>query len=120
MNRRALVLLWNMTQMHPGTSGARAAAGVLLGLYNGARFPFDLTDLRLLDARHTHAALEVIGADAARCEREVHEWLNRITCRADFGARFEHLAHAVRAKGRCKRAHLEPLSPAYLVIEVQP
>ena len=31
-------------------SGAKVAASLLLGFYNGTRFPFDLTDLRLLDA----------------------------------------------------------------------
>jgi hypothetical protein len=117
VNVRALILLWNMTQRHLGTSGARAAAGVLLGLYNGDRFPMNLLDLRLLDDEHTQAALEVIRCDASRCEREVHEWLNHVTGRRDFGRRFEHLAHQVRAKGRCKREHLDPIDPPHLVIQ---
>lgn len=118
MNIKALILLWNLTQEHVGTSGARAAAGVLLGLYNGPRFPFDLTDLRVLDGAHTRAAIEVITADAASCQREVHEWLNLVTGRHDFGQRFEHLAHQVRAKGRCKREGLRPLDPPRLVIRL--
>ena len=48
MNTQSLTKLWNHTQQHKGTSGARAAAGVLLGLYNGDRFPFDLTELRVI------------------------------------------------------------------------
>lgn len=117
MNVAALVALWNVTQQHVGTSGARAAAGVLLGLYNGERFPFDLTDLRLLDGEHQKNAISVIACDAARCEREVHEWLNLLAGRRDFGQRFEHLAHEWRRKGKCKREGLEPLDPPRLVIK---
>lgn len=104
--------------MHHGTSGARAAAGVLLGLYNGSRFPMNLTDLRVLDTEHLRAALEVITADASRCQMEVHEWLNRLTDRNDFGHRFEHLAHEYGTfkRGRCKRDWLGDVSPKSLVI----
>lgn len=116
MNLHALVQLWNVTQQHVGTSGARAAAGVLLGLYNGDRFPMNLTDLRLLDPTLLKSAVTVIACDAARCEREVHSWLNAVTGRHDFGQRFEHLAHEWRRKGRCKRDQLEALSPSHLVI----
>lgn len=119
MNTAALVSLWNVTQHHHGTSGARAAAGVLLGLYNGTRFPFDLTELRVLDTAHLRAALEVITNDAARCQMEVHEWLNKLTDRRDFGKRFEYLAWEYGAfkKGRCKREYLETPSPSSLPIE---
>lgn len=119
MNLAALIALWNVTQQHIGTSGARAAAGVLLGLYNGERFPFDLTDLRVLDPDNLAHAVAVIGCDAARCELEVHSWLNAITGRTDFGQRFEHLAHEWRRKGRCKREGLEPLSPARFLVKVR-
>ncbi len=116
MNTEALVKLWNLTQIHRGTSGARAAAGVLLGLYNGTRFPFDLTDLRLLDDAYLKAALEVITCDATRCQMEVHDWLNRLSGRHDFGQRFEHLAHDWGRKGKCKRDCLVDLQPAHLVL----
>ena len=114
MDIKALVRLWNVTQRHHGTSGARAAAGVLLGLYNGTRFPMDLTDLRVMDRENLSAAMRVMEADASRCQMEVHEWLNRISGRHDFGQRFEHLAFAYRRKGRCKREYLEVVSPASL------
>tara|TARA_B100000287_G_scaffold351173_1_gene340178 strand:+ start:46 stop:432 length:387 start_codon:yes stop_codon:yes gene_type:complete len=42
------------------TGGSRAAAGVLLGLYNGQAFPLDLTDLCALDLRHVQHALIAI------------------------------------------------------------
>jgi len=117
MNTQALIQLWNCTQRHHGASGARAAAGVLLGLYNGDRFPFDLVDLRVMDQNYLDAAIEVIRCDATRCQREVHEWLNQLTGRRDFGMRFERLAHEYRRKGRCKLIHLDPVSPENLLIE---
>jgi len=117
MNLPALVALWNVTQQHMGTSGARVATGVLLALYNGQRFPLDLAELRALDNDLRQAAVAVIECDAKRCEQEVHEWLNYITGREDFGQRFEHLAHEWRRKGKCKLDGLEPLSPPRLVIK---
>lgn len=120
MNTRALIQLWNLTQLHPGTSGARAAAGVLLGLYNGRRFPFDLTDLRVLDGQYLPAALQVIAADSSRCQMEVHDWLDRLSGRRDFGQRFEHLAWEYQTfkRGRCKREYLVPLDPPHLHLAV--
>lgn len=116
MNTDALIKLWNVTQEHPGTSGARVAARVLLGLYNGARFKLDLTELRCLDSDNLNAAISVIWHDANHCTREVHEWLNRLTSRNDFGDRLEHLAHEYRIAGRCKRADLRPVTPDHLRI----
>tara|TARA_R110001592_G_scaffold350999_1_gene647767 strand:- start:5080 stop:5535 length:456 start_codon:yes stop_codon:yes gene_type:complete len=122
MNTKALIQLWNLTQEHAGTSGARAATGVLLALYNGTRFPCDLTDLRLLDGQNLSAAIAVITDDAQRCQMEIHEWLNRITGRTDFGTRFEHLAHeyTIFKRGRCKKNELRPLQPARLRITPNP
>jgi hypothetical protein len=119
MDIQALVTLWNVTQEHPGTSGARAAAGVLLGLYNGNRFPMDLTDLRLLDGKNLNAALMVIAHDAGRCQQEVHQWLNQISGRKDFGPRFEFLAWDYRFKGRVKsKADLTACAPSQIVLQV--
>ena len=117
MNTKALMQLWNLTQQHKGTSGARAAAGVLLGLSNGERFPFDLTDLRVLDAKNLAAAMEVIGADAAHCQMEVHRILDKLTGRTDFGPRFEHLAHEYSCfkRGRCKASDLQQVDPPVAV-----
>lgn len=88
--------------------GARVAARLLLGLYNGARFPFDLTDLRLLDGQMLTEALALMRFDSRpRCE--VHQWLNQIHGRQDFGMRFEHLAHMWGIKGKCAKKYLEPV-----------
>lgn len=114
MNKNALIQLWNLTQLHPGTSGARAAAGVLLSLYNGSRFQLDLTELRLLDGSNLTAAMAVISDDARHCQQEIHQWLNLYTGRNDFGERFEHLAweYSAYKRGRCKREYLSPVEPA--------
>lgn len=116
MNTDALINLWNLTQEHPGTSGARVATMVLLGLYNGPRFPMDLTELRHLDSNNLRDALLVIQSDASRCEMEIHEWLNRLTGKRDFGDRFESLAHDYKLKGRCRLDQLRPVSPPYVSI----
>jgi hypothetical protein len=119
MNTEALMRLWNVTTNHPGTSGARRAALVLLGLYNGPRFPFDLTELRAMDTDILRDALLVITEDARRCQLEVHSWLNKLTGRVDFGERFEHLAWEYRVKGRCKREHLSPINPPRLLLAIK-
>jgi hypothetical protein len=85
--------------------GARVAAKLLLSLYNGPRFPFDMTELRCLDGQMLNDALDLMRFDS-RPRMEVHEWLNQLYGRRDFGERFEHLAHFWRMKGKCKKEHL--------------
>ncbi len=97
MNTKSLISLWNHTQQHSGTSGARVCAQVLLGLYNGGRFPMDITELRILDSDLRHAALKVIASDATHCEREVHDWLGLLSgaymvSGVTWGERFEALS----------------------------
>jgi len=73
-----------------------------------------------MDSTYLHAAIEVIRCDASHCQKEVHEWLNQLTGRHDFGMRFEILAHEYRCfKGRCKKEFLDPVSPENLVIEAE-
>ena len=101
--------------------GARVAARLILGLYNGTRFPFDLTDLRLLDGQMLEDAMALMLFDA-RIRMEVHDWLNKVYGRGDFGERFEHLAHMWNLKGKCKKewlAKLEKFEPAVLFHEQQ-
>ena len=43
------------------------------GLYNGPRFPFDLTDLRGLDLRLSDACLDVLAYDRFGWA-EIHKW----------------------------------------------
>lgn len=64
-------------------SHARRIAAFLAGLYNGPRFPFDLTDLRGLDAPVVDDVLAVLRMDAVACEQEVHRYFEQ------GGERFE-------------------------------
>ena len=85
-----LLTLWNAAQSDTGQAGV--VARFLLGLYNGQRFRFDLTDLRRLDGRLFIACLNVLSLDWTPAV-EVHVHLARVTGLAHMGARFELLAH---------------------------
>ena len=50
----------------------RYIARFLLGLYNGMRFPFDLTDLRAIDAELFDDCMAVLNMDARLTRQEVH------------------------------------------------
>lgn len=67
----ALKRLVNIAQGHSGQ--CRYVAGFLLGLYNGARFKFDLTDFRCLDRAIFNDCLAVLQMDYAP-EKEVHSY----------------------------------------------
>lgn len=56
---------------HRGTGQSRIAARFLLSLYNGDRFPFDLTDFRCLDPDIFKDCLVVLLMDY-QPRREVH------------------------------------------------
>lgn len=71
-----------------GDSGqCRFIARFLLGLYNGDRFPFDLTDLRAIDEALYEDCVRVLNMDARMSRREVHAYF-------EGGSRkWEALAH---------------------------
>lgn len=106
----AAMLLYTVAERHLGTSGGNAAAKLLLGLYNGTRFPFDLTDLRIFDPENLAAAFVVLEMDASRCWCEIHILLDAIRgTNANTGAEFEHWAYRLSLKGRCKKDQLPTL-----------
>ena len=61
------------------------AARFLLGLYNGYRFPFDLTDMRLFEPASFQDAMAVLVMDGRLTRKEVHNYF------ADGGKKFERL-----------------------------
>ena len=67
----SLQALYEIAQGHSGQ--CRYVARFLAGLYNGVRFPFDLTDLRALDEAIFEHCLAVLRMDA-RPAKEVHEY----------------------------------------------
>ncbi|WP_084217404.1 DUF7673 family protein [Xenophilus azovorans] len=64
----------------------RFVARFLLGLYNGLRFPFDLTDLRGLDQAIFEDCMAALRMDARLTAREVHTYFE------DGHNKFEELA----------------------------
>lgn len=69
-----------------GTAGqGRTVARFLLGLYNGSRFPFNLTDFRLLDFKIFKECLVVLEIDFNPAQ-EIHDFLGIP------GLKFEELA----------------------------
>lgn len=104
--------LYFLVRRHRGTSGGNTAAKFLLGLYNGSRFPFDLTDLRYFDGANLKAATDVLVMDAIQTWCEIHILLNAILGPgANTGAEFEHWAFNLRLKGCCKKDQLPALPP---------
>jgi hypothetical protein len=106
----ALVYLWEMGQRD--SSSEKAAAKLLLGLYNGKRFPFDLTDIRLFDDANLRRVLLVLEMDA-RPRYEVHVLLANVLGESsgDMGAQFEHRAYELRMKRAAKKADLPARPP---------
>lgn len=92
------------------TGGGSTMAKMLLSLYNGDRFPFDLTDLRRLDGGNLNVALQVMRMDASRCRAEVHEIIAQLfgTESHVIGNLFEIWAYDYRLRNRCKKEHLRP------------
>jgi hypothetical protein len=76
--RAAIAQVYDAAKRMLDTGGGSRCAKLLLGLYNGRRFPFDLTDLRCLDGALYTAARVVIDMDARRTYCEVHVLLNAI------------------------------------------
>lgn len=112
----AAVKVWNVAQRDTGQSGV--CVRLLLSLYNGNRFQFALTDFRRLDGDLRRAAFDLIGADASHgMPCEVHEFLNQVTGRRDFGQRFEHLAHNWRLPGKCPKKFLDVVEPKFLFLK---
>ncbi len=111
-HRNAALRLYNIAEKHLGTSGGNTCVKLLLGLYNGERFPFDLTDLRLLDEGNLTAAMVVLHMDAAHTYCEIHVLLDAILglpLGQSTGHMFEHWAYDMRLKGACKKAQLPSL-----------
>jgi hypothetical protein len=105
--RAAIRLLYTTARDMLDTGGGSTCGKLLLGLYNGTRFPFDLTDLRRLDSDRMEAAMVVIRMDASQTYCEVHVLLDAIYADGrSTGAEFEHWAHRLRLKGKCKREFL--------------
>lgn len=79
----ALHRLLPIAQDDTGQSGK--VAGFLLGLYNGPRFPYDMTNLRAVDQEVFEDCMAVLRMDSMP-QKEVHEYFE------NGGKIFEKLA----------------------------
>jgi hypothetical protein len=61
--RTGLQRIVKAIEEHPGTGQARRLVRFLAGVYNGSDFPFDLTDLRALDAELANACIDYLNYD---------------------------------------------------------
>lgn len=89
----ALRRLMPIAQGHSGQ--CRFVARFLLGLYNGTRFPFDLTDMRCVDGEILDDFLDVLRMDF-NLVQEVHMYFQ------DGNAIFEELARDYGVVDRTK------------------
>jgi len=102
----AALSLYNAARTMLDTGGGGTCARLLLGLYNGNRFPFDLTDLRRLDGGLHRAAMIMVDMDSRHTWCEIHVLLDAILglpCGTSTGANLELWAHRLRLKGRCNK-----------------
>lgn len=87
---------------------SRIVATFLLGLYNSARFPFELTELRALDDGLFEDCMLVLRMDARLTRQEVHQYFE------EGGRKFEGLAtrwevpDAVELRELARRASEHP------------
>lgn len=105
---QALSDLYDTARKLWDTGGGGACARVLLGCYNGERFPFDLTDLRRLDEGNLHNVLTVLRMDA-RCRAEVHVILRELRQDRMVQPQLERWAYDLGLKGRARKAYVEDL-----------
>lgn len=89
--RTGLQRIVKAIEQHPGTGQTRRLVRFLAGVYNGSEFPFDLTDLRALDAELANACIDYLNYDRL-AKAEVHTHL------PDGGRQMERFIaqHAIR------------------------
>lgn len=105
----AALRLYNTARQHTDTGGDSTCAKLLLGLYNGDRFPFDLTDLRRLDEKLHAAAMTVLFMDSRQTWCEIHVLLDAVLDAPrgkSTGNTLELWAHRLSLKGRVKKEFL--------------
>jgi len=70
-----LRVIENAIRQNPTTGQARRLVLFLAALYNGSEFPFDVTELRVLDTELANACLDYLNYDRLG-RREVHRHLS--------------------------------------------
>lgn len=92
----------------------RFVARFLLGLYNGQRFPFDLTDLRGLDQAIFNDCMAVLHMDARLATREVHTYFEEGHRKFEDLARLWGVEDMAKVRADARRAAQPEGTPAPL------
>lgn len=92
----------------------RPIAAFLLGLYNGERFPFDLTDLRAIDDVLFDDCMMVLRMDARVMRQEVHDYFDGGTKKFETLAENWAIEDAASTRIDAKRAAQPEGTPAPL------
>lgn len=67
--------LFALYEIAMGYSGqCQVVASFLAGLYNGSDYPFDLTELRVIDDAIFEHCMNVLRMDTRLCKQEVHQY----------------------------------------------
>lgn len=110
--RDAALRVFYHAKAHFHSSSGATLARLLMGLYNGNRFQFDLTDLRLLDRSNFDAAMAVLTMDATKTCAEIHAVLDALRGpHANTQAEIENWAFWLKHPKRCKKEHLPAIPP---------
>jgi hypothetical protein len=68
-----LPALYRLIEIAQGDTGQSSVVAMfLLGLYNATRFPFPLTELRMLDQTLFDDVQSILRMDALACSHEIH------------------------------------------------
>jgi hypothetical protein len=106
----AALTLYKLVKACPDKGGGIRAAKFLLGLYNGHRFPFDLSDLRGFDTNNFEAAMTLLRSEYTNFYCEIHVLLDAILgAGANCGSEFENWAYNLRLPKRCTKQQLPAL-----------
>lgn len=115
LETRGLAALQRLYKMARGnTNPCRCVAAFLLGLYNGVRFPFDMTDLRALDGELFEDCMTVLRMDARITRKEVHLYLSEGSAKFEALARDWHIDDMLKIREDAKRAAQPVGTPAPL------
>lgn len=115
LETRGLAALQRLYKKASGnTNQCRYIASFLLGLYNGVRFPFDMTDLRAIEGELFEDCMTVLRMDARITRQEVHLYFTEGSEKFEALAKDWNLEDMHKLREDAKRASQPAGTPAPL------
>lgn len=115
LETRGLAALQRLYESACGnTNECRYVASFLLGLYNGIRFPFDMTDLRAVSGELFEDCMTVLRMDARITRQEVHLYLTEGSAKFEALAKDWGIEDMLKIREDAKRASQPEGTPAPL------